>query len=101
MELLNQGSQIGTVAKEPKQLVEEARYEDLTDEDYEDITRNFDYFDQTITKDELIAAIREGIETKNTDKLKMLLKQDELNQLKKEIKRKEMAKRRSDRYDDF
>lgn len=98
---LNQGSQIGTVAKEPKQLVEEARYEDLTDEDYEDITRNFDYFDQTITKDELIAAIREGIETKNTDKLKMLLKQDELNQLKKEIKRKEMAKRRSDRYDDF
>ena len=43
------------------------------------------------------------METHNTDKLRMLLKQDELNQLKKEIKRKEMAKKqnRSDKYDRF
>ena len=60
--------------------------------DYEEA--DFDY-DETITKDELIRAIREGMETKNADKLKLLLKQDELNQLKKQMKRKESQ--RSDR----
>lgn len=100
--VLNQGN--GQIPNtEPKKLME-ADYEDLTDEDIEEVTRSFDFFDQTITKDELIAAIREGMETKNTDKLRMLLKQDELNQLKKEIKRKEMAKKQNrsgGRYDNF
>ncbi|MDE5540083.1 MAG: hypothetical protein K2J20_06315, partial [Bacilli bacterium] len=99
--VLNQGN--GAIPNtEPKKLME-AHYEDLTDDDYEEITNNFDFFDKTITKDELIAAIREGMATNNTDKLRMLLKQDELNQLKKEIKRKEMAKKqnRSDKYDRF
>lgn len=100
--VLNQGNGAIPQKEESKKLLE-ADYEDLTDDDYEEITSNLDFFDQTITKDELIAAIREGMATKNTDKLRMLLKQDELNQLKKEIKRKEMAKKqnRSDRYDNF
>ncbi len=100
--VLNQGNGQIPNTEPPKKLME-ADYEDLTDEDLEEVTRNFDFFDQTITKDELIAAIREGMETHNTDKLRMLLKQDELNQLKKEIKRKEMAKKqnRSDKYDRF
>lgn len=100
--VLNQGNGQIPNTDPPKKLME-ADYEDLTDEDIEEVTRNFDFFDQTITKDELIAAIREGMETHNTDKLRMLLKQDELNQLKKEIKRKEMAKKqnRSDRYDRY
>lgn len=100
--VLNQGNGQIPNTEPPKKLME-ADYEDLTDEDIEEVTRNFDFFDQTITKDELIAAIREGMETHNTDKLRMLLKQDELNQLKKEIKRKEMAKKqnRSDKYDRF
>ncbi len=100
--VLNQGNGQIPNTEPPKKLME-ADYEDLTDEDLEEVTRSFDFFDQTITKDELIAAIREGMETHNTDKLRMLLKQDELNQLKKEIKRKEMAKKqnRSDKYDRF
>jgi len=93
---LNQGSQIGT-KEEPKKLIdaEEASYytEDYENED--------SIFDETITKDELISAIKEGMETKNSDKLKMLLKQDELNQLKKKIRREEEEKKaRSDRYED-
>lgn len=60
--------------------------------DYNVQDADFDY-DETITKDELIRAIREGMETKNADKLKLLLKQDEINQLKKEMKRKESQRR--------
>ena len=40
-------------------------------------------------KDELIDAIEEGLETKNPEKLKMLLEQEELNRKKEEIRRKE------------
>lgn len=92
--VLNQGN--GSLPNDdtPKKLME-ADYQDLTDEDIEEVTENLDFFDQTITKDELIAAIREGMETHNADKLRMLLKQDELNKLKKEIKRKEIAKKQS------
>lgn len=90
---LNQGSQLGT-REEPKKLIDatEATYvEDYEDED--------PMFDATITKDELISAIKEGMETKNSDKLKMLLKQDELNQLKKKIKREQEEQRR-DKYEE-
>lgn len=92
---LNQGSQIGTTG-EPKKLIdaEDAKYyiEDYEDED--------SMFDDTITKDELIRAIKEGMETKNPDKLRMLLKQDELNQLKKKIRKEEKEKKtRSDHYE--
>jgi len=101
--ILNQGNGANTPlpGNEPKKLVgtySEANYSNLIDDD-EDAP--FDYFDDTITKDELMAAIKEGMETKNTEKLKMLMKQDELNQLKKEIKRKEAKKRaRSGRHYD-
>lgn len=95
--VLNQGSTISNNASAPKKLmdnVDDAYYEELADTIYEDNG----LFDETITKDELIAAIREGMQTKNTDKLKMLLKQDELNQLKKKVKKDEERKSRSDRY---
>lgn len=107
--VLNQGN--GAIpSNEPKKLVgtyKDANYIEEDDEDEEepvflnDENAPFDYFDDTITKDELMAAIREGMETKNTDKLKMLMKQDELNQMKKEIKKREAKKRaRSGRHYD-
>ena len=49
----------------------------------------YDPYDEVVTKDELIDAIEEGLETKNPEKLKMLLEQEELNRKKEEIRRKE------------
>ncbi len=102
--VLNQGngSTQGLPGNEPKRLVgtfEEASYTQLEEDDS---NVPFDYYDETITKAELIEAIKEGMETKNPEKLKMLMKQDELNQMKKEIKRKEAEKRkqRSRHYDE-
>ena len=100
--ILNQGNGASTElpGNEPKKLVgtfEDASYREIEKDSYND-NAQFDFFDDTITKDELMAAIREGMETKNTEKLKMLMKQDELNQMKKEIKRKE-AKRKASRSD--
>lgn len=101
--ILNQGngSTTGLPGSEPKKLVgtlSDANYKEVDDDDDENAP--FDYFDETITKAELIEAIKEGMETKNPEKLKMLMKQDELNQMKKEIRRKEAAKKRarSDRH---
>ncbi|MDE6285213.1 MAG: cadherin-like beta sandwich domain-containing protein, partial [Bacilli bacterium] len=95
---LNQGNTIPMQEKDTR-YIENAYYEEA---DYHEAQRQIDYdkFDETITKDELIKAIKEGMKTKNTDKLQMLLKQDELNQLKKAIKEKERRNTRSDRYDD-
>ena len=96
--VLNQGngSMENLPGNEPKKLVgtySEANYTDVEDDE----NAPFDYYDETITKAELISAIKEGMETKNPEKLKMLMKQDELNQMKKEIKRKEAEKRKSSR----
>lgn len=88
---MNQGNEI-PMNEVPKRLIEEANFHDVEEDDF---------FDETVTKKELIAAIKEGVETKNPDKLKMLLKQDELNQLKKQIREQEEKKARSDRHDDF
>ena len=86
--ILNQGN--GAMDKlpgnEPKKLV--GTYSDAEYSDSEEKVP-FDFYDDTITKDELIAAIKEGMDTKNSDKLKMLLKQEELNKMKKEIKNRE------------
>lgn len=86
--ILNQGN--GSMDKlpgnEPKKLV--GTYSDAEYNDSEEKVP-FDFYDDTITKDELIAAIKEGMDTKNSDKLKMLLKQEELNKMKKEIKNRE------------
>lgn len=85
--ILNQGNgkMDNLPGSEPKKLVGT-----VSDADYTDSTNApFDFYDDTITKDELIAAIREGMDTKNSDKLKMLLKQEELNKLKKDLKNRE------------
>lgn len=84
--ILNQGngSMDQLPSSEPKKLVGT-----VCDANYSESSAPFDYFDDTITKDELIAAIKEGMDTKNSDKLKMLLRQEELNKMKKEIKDKE------------
>lgn len=87
--ILNQGngSMENLPTSEPKKLV--GTYSDADYEESSNSNVPFDYFDDTITKDELIAAIKEGMNTKNSDKLKMLLKQEELNKMKKEIKDRE------------
>ena len=46
-----------------------------------------------VTKDELIDAIEEGLETKNPEKLKMLLEQEELNRKKEALRKKEESKK--------
>ena len=48
----------------------------------------YDPYDDVVTKDELIDAIEEGLETKNPEKLKILLEQEELNRKKEDLKRK-------------
>ena len=64
-----------------------------------------DPYDETVTKREIIDAIKEAGKTKDPSKLKMLLKQDEINQKKKEIKKQEEELRQikdtQDREDDF
>ena len=84
--ILNQGngSMDQLPSSEPKKLVGT-----VSEANYSETSTPFDYYDDTITKDELIAAIKEGMDTKNSDKLKMLLKQEELNKMKKEIKDRE------------
>lgn len=49
----------------------------------------YDPYDETVTKDEIVDAIHEAMETKDPAKLKMLLDQEELNKRKKELKEKE------------
>ena len=51
-------------------------------------------YDQTVTKREIIDAIHEAAKTKDASKLKLLLDQDELNQRKKEIRKKEEERKR-------
>lgn len=74
------------------------RNEKYLDADYEDIIEEvpFDYYDETITKDEIVAAIKEATQTKDPSKLKMLLDQDELNQRKKRIKEEEKRRKEVD-----
>ena len=79
---------------EPKNVIDS----DSIDADYEE---KYDLYDDVVTKDELYDALEESLETNNTDKLKMLLKQEELNRLKKEIKEKQEKLNRSSRYDTF
>ncbi len=56
----------------------------------------YDPYDDVVTKDELIDAIKEGIDTNNPEKLKMLLKQEELNKLKDKVKTKDRSSIYSD-----
>ena len=79
---------------EPKNIIDS----DSIDADYEE---KYDLYDDVVTKDELYDALEESLETNNTDKLKMLLKQEEVNRLKKEIKEKQEKLNKSSRYDTF
>lgn len=51
----------------------------------------YDPYDEIVTKDELIDAIEEGLETKNPEKLKMLLEQEELNRKKEDLRKREQS----------
>ena len=72
---INNGSS-NSASTEPKQIenVKEAEY---------------DMYDDVVTKDELIDAINESLETNNTDKLQMLLEQERLNRRKEELRQQE------------
>lgn len=87
----NQNSTItGTDAlPEPKKIEAiEARYEEAEE------SMPYDPYDETVTKREIIDAIKEATKTKDPAKLKMLLEQDALNQKKKEIRKREEELRR-------
>ena len=49
----------------------------------------YDMYDDVVTKDEIVDALNESIETNNADKLKMLLDQENLNRRKEELKKQE------------
>lgn len=72
---INNGSS-NSASTEPKQIdnVKEAEY---------------DIYDDVVTKDELVDAINESMETNNTDKLQMLLEQERLNRRKEELRQQE------------
>lgn len=76
---------------------EEKKVLDFKEADYEEVP--YDPYDEIVTKDELIDAINEGLESHNPEKLKMLLEQEELNRKKEELRKKEEEeKARRDRY---
>ena len=60
----------------------------IYDADYEE-NIPYDLYDDIVTKREIVDAIHEATEKKDPSKLNMLLKQDELNRIKKELKEKE------------
>ncbi len=83
---MNQGSHVsGEISAPEKHVPEalEAKYEEIEDQ------VPYDPYDEIVTKKELIDAIHEASEKKDTTKLQMLLEQEELNQRKKELKAKE------------
>ena len=77
----NQNSSLA--GNEPKKLESK-----IYDADYEE-SIPYDPYDDIVTKREIVDAIHEATEKKDTSKLNMLLKQDELNKIKKELKEKE------------
>lgn len=73
---------------EPYQPLVGASEEEKSDE------QPYDLYDDVVTKDELIDALREVKEEHNTDTLNMLLKQEDLNREKEELREREAAKKR-------
>lgn len=61
----------------------------------------YDIYDDVVTKDELVDAINESIETKNPEKLKMLLEQEKLNRKKEEIKSREERRSYDEDEEDY
>ena len=77
---INNGSS-NSASTEPKKIenVKEAEY---------------DIYDDVVTKDELVDALNESLETNNADKLKMLLDQENLNRQKEALRQQEQNKDR-------
>lgn len=88
-------AEVSKQLSEPKKIIDE---DSIIEADYKD---KYDLYDDVVTKDELYDALEESLETNNSDKLKMLLKQEEVNRLKKEIKEKQEKLNKSSRYDTF
>lgn len=83
----NQNSSL--TGNEPKKLESK-----IYDADYEE-SIPYDPYDDIVTKREIVDAIHEATEKKDTSKLNMLLKQDELNRIKKELKEKEESENKN------
>lgn len=83
----NQNSSLA--GNEPKKLESK-----IYDADYEE-SIPYDPYDDIVTKREIVDAIHEATEKKDTSKLNMLLKQDELNKIKKELKEKEESENKN------
>ena len=81
-----------TYDNEPKKRTDiyEAKYEE-----------KYDPYDEIVTKDELYDALKEAQETKNVDKLNMLLEQEKLNRKKEEIRQQEEQKKQEERMRDW
>ena len=83
----NQNSSLA--GNEPKKLESK-----IYDADYEE-SIPYDPYDDIVTKREIVDAIHEATEKKDPSKLNMLLKQDELNRIKKELKEKEESENKN------
>ena len=95
---LNQNSQV----KDEVEYEIPRRRTPAIEADYEETSVPYDPYDETVTKKEIIDAIKEATKTKDPAKLKMLLEQDALNQKKKELKkREEELRRRQEDSDDW
>lgn len=86
------GGVINQYVGTPKQVVEpeEPKYIEAEEASFKEIP--YDPYDDVVTKDELVDAIDEAIETKDPAKLKMLLEQEKLNRRKEELRREEENK---------
>ena len=58
-----------------------------------DTVEEYNIYDENVTKDELFDAINESMETKNTEKLMMLLEQEKLNRKKEELRERDRMNR--------
>ncbi len=85
--LYTQDGNITTGVKDP--LPEPNK--EIKDADVKEV--KYDLYDDVVTKEELIDAINESLETNNTDKLRMLLDQENLNRRKEEMKKQEEQKK--------
>lgn len=81
--VLNQYSGVPVQEKEEPKLIAEAEVKDAEEE------APFDYYDEKVTKEELLAAIEEAKRTKDSSKLKMLYKQEMLNREKEALRKKD------------
>ena len=80
-------TQNGNIATGVKEPLQEPKKEEIKDAEVKEV--KYDLYDDVVTKEEIIDALNESIETKNSEKLRMLLDQENLNRRKEEMKKKE------------